>query len=166
MGQWTRKLMWMIAGVVLACFWPAAAHAQAESAPETYESHKGEPEKPPPSVKSEFEGNFSLPYQVQCSGHKLEAGKYTLIVKTVGEGKMVTLRREGNEIVLTVRRTSPPASAAGPSAVMLRHGPGPGSRTLEGLYLEKLNLELYLDESGHVKRMDKMFAGVKRVPIS
>lgn len=160
------KTAWMIAGLVLACFWPAATHAQAEHSPDVYETKKGEKEPLAPAVKAEFQGNFSLPYDAQCSGHKLTAGKYTLVVKTVGEDKMVTLQREGTEIVLTVRRTSAPASAPSQSHVMLRHGPGPGSHTLEGLYLEKLNLDLYLDESGHVKAMDKMFAGVKRVPIS
>jgi hypothetical protein len=166
MGRTMEKITFLIAGLVLACFWPASTHAQAEGSPDAYESKKAEPEHPAPSVKAEFQGNFSLPFQAQCGGHKLAPGKYTLMVKTVGESKMVTLQQDGNEIVLPVHRTTSPASASGRSVVMLRHGPGPGSRTLEGLYLEKLNLELYLDESGHTKAMDKMFAGVKRVPIS
>jgi hypothetical protein len=38
--------------------------------------------------------------------------------------------------------------------------------TLEGVYLENLKLVLFLDETGHTNSIDKMFAIVKRVPIS
>jgi hypothetical protein len=65
-------------------------------------------------------------------------------------------------------RPVPPTSVSdhGPSAVMLRHGPGPGSHTLEGVYLENLKLILFLDETGHTNPIDKVSASVKRVPIS
>jgi hypothetical protein len=121
----------------------------------------------PPSVKTDFQGHFSLPYEVQCHGHKLAPGDYTLVVKTVGEDKMVTLQREGSDVVLNSRPV-PPTSVSdhGPSAVMLRHGPGPGTHTLEGVYLENLKLVLFLDETGHTNPIDKVFASVKRVPIS
>jgi hypothetical protein len=49
---------------------------------------------------------------------------------------------------------------------MLGHGPGPGTHTLEGVYLENLKLVLFLDETGHTNPIDKVFASVKRVPIS
>ena len=54
----------------------------------------------------------------------------------------------------------------GHSAVLVRHGQGPGSYTLEAVYVESLKLVLVLDESGHTQFLDKIFAGVKRVPIS
>jgi hypothetical protein len=79
----------------------------------------------------------------------------------------VTLQREGSDIVLQSRPV-PPTSVPdeGRSAVLVRHGPGPGSHTLEGVYLENLKLVLFLDESAHTRPLDKMFASVKRLPIS
>jgi hypothetical protein len=49
---------------------------------------------------------------------------------------------------------------------LVRHGQGPGNYTLEAVYVESLKLVLMLDESGHTQLLDKMFATVKRVPIS
>jgi hypothetical protein len=54
----------------------------------------------------------------------------------------------------------------GHSAVLLRNGPGPSGHTLEGVYVENLKVVLILDESGHTKFIDKMFASLKRVPIT
>lgn len=120
-----------------------------------------------PSVKVEFQGSFSLPHEVQCHGHKLAPGKYTLIVKTVGKDKMVTLQQEESDIVLQSRPVTPSSvSDQGHSAVLVRHGPGPGTHTLEGVYVEILKLVLFLDESGNTKNLDKMFASVVRLPIS
>jgi hypothetical protein len=50
--------------------------------------------------------------------------------------------------------------------MMLRHGPGPGTHTLEGVYIENLKLVLFLDETGHANPIDKVFASVKRIPIT
>ena len=160
------KIAWMVAGLVLACFCSATTHAQATIAPDNYPRLNTVPYTPE-AVKVDFQGNFSLPNEVQCHGHKLAPGKYTLMVKTVGTDKMVTLQREGSDVVLHSRPV-PPTSVSdhGPSAVMLRHGPGPSSHTLEGVYLENLKLVLFLDETGHTNPIDKMFASVKRVPIS
>ena len=86
---------------------------------------------------------------------------------SVGEDKMVTLQREGSDVVLHSRPVTPTSvSDQGHSAVLVRHGPGPGTHTLEGVYVEILKLVLFLDESGHTKPIDKMFASVIRVPIS
>jgi hypothetical protein len=161
------KITWLLAGLVIACVSPVVTHAQADTAAEVYHPADTGPGAPPLSVKTDFEGHFSLPYQVQCHGHKLAPGEYTLVVKTVGEDKMVTLQREGSDVVLHSRPV-PPTSVSdhGPSAVMLRHGPGPGTHTLEGVYLENLKLVLFLDEAGRTNPIDKVFASVKRVPIS
>jgi hypothetical protein len=118
-------------------------------------------------AKTDFKGEFSLPFEVQCHGHKIAPGQYTLLVKTVGQDKMVTLQREGTDVVLQSRPV-PPTSVPdeGHSAVLVRHGPGPGTHTIEGVYIENLKLVLFLDDSGHTKPLDKMFASVKRVPIT
>jgi hypothetical protein len=89
------------------------------------------------------------------------------MVKTVGKDKMVTLQREGSDVVLHSRPVTPTSvSDQGHSAVLVRHGPGPGTHTLEGVYVEILKLVLFLDESGNTKPLDKMFASVIRLPIS
>jgi hypothetical protein len=160
------KIAWMVAGLVLACFCSATSHAQATIAPDNYQRLNTVPYTPE-TVKVDFQGNFSLPNEVQCHGHKLAPGKYTLMVKTVGTDKMVTLQREGSDVVLHSRPVTPTSvSDQGHSAVLVRHGPGPGTHTLEGVYVEILKLVLFLDESGNTKPLDKMFASVIRLPIS
>jgi hypothetical protein len=88
-----------------------------------------------------------------------------LAVKTAGTSKIVTIHREGSDIVLTARIAASPSDSS-QSAVLVRHGPGPRARTLEGVYLDKIKMMLYLDESGAANALDKMFASVQRVPIS
>ena len=167
MKKSSTKFAWIVTGLVLACFCSTAAHAQADTAPDNYKRSNTSPITPDTAVKKDFQGNFSLPNQVECHGHKLAPGKYTLVVKTVGKDMMVTLQREGSDIVLQSRPVTPTSvSEEGHSAVLVRHGPGPNSHTLEGVYLENLKLVLFLDESGHTKSLDKMFASVKRLPIS
>jgi hypothetical protein len=151
--------------LALVLIFPAAAYAQAEHAPDNYGMSNAAPVTSNPPAKTDFQGSFSLDKEAQCAGHKLTAGKYTILVKTVGENKMVTLQRDGKDIVLTVRKSTPPTDS-GHSAVLVRHGPGPGGHTLEAIYVESLNLVFILDESGCSKQADKMFAGVKRTPIS
>ena len=160
------KLTRAFAIFLLAAFFPLIAHAQAETGAQEHQS-SNMTAITASSAKTEFQGHFTLPYEVQCHGHKLVPGEYTLLVKTVGEDKMVTVQREGSDVVLHSRPV-PPTSVSdhGPSAVMLRHGPGPGAHTLEGVYIENLKLVLFLDETGHANPIDKVFASVKRIPIS
>jgi glucose/arabinose dehydrogenase len=154
-----------IAILALLLLSPAAARAQAEHAPDNYGVSNAAPMTSNSPAKTDFQGSFSLDKEAQCAGHKLAAGKYTIQVKTVGENKMVTLQRDGKDIVLTVRKATPPTDS-GHSAVLVRHGPGPGGHTVEAVYVESLNLVFILDESGCTKQADKMFAGIKRTPIS
>ncbi len=166
MKKLLTKIAWVVAGLVLACFCAASTHAQADVTPDDYKRLNTVPITLE-SVKVDFQGDFSLPSEVQCHGHKLAPGKYTLMVKTVGNDKMVTLQREGSDVVLHSRPVTPTSvSDQGHSAVLVRHGPGPNSHTLEGVYVETLKLVLFLDETGNTKPIDKMFASVKRVPIS
>jgi len=104
----TTKITWMVAGLMMACFSPVITHAQADTAAEEYHSTNTGPGAPAPSVKTDFQGHFSLPYEVQCHGHKLAPGDYTLVVKTVGEDKMVTLQRERSDVVLNSRPVPQP----------------------------------------------------------
>ena len=166
MKKLLAKVAWIATALVLACFCSAPTHAQATIAPDNYPRSNTVPITAP-TVKVEFQGNFSLPNEVQCHGHKLAPGKYTVVVKTVGNDMMVTLQKEGSDIVLHSRPVTPTSvSNQGRSAVLVRHGPGPGAHTLEGVYVEVLKLVLFLDESGSTKPLDKVFASVMRLPIS
>jgi len=160
------KMSWMIAGLLVAGFFPALTHAQAETGAQEHESKNMAP-MTAPATKTDFQGKFSLRYQVQCHGHKMMPGEYTLLVKTVGEDKMVTFQREGSDVVVKSHPV-PPTSAPneGHSAVLVRHGPGPKTHTLEGVYVEDLKLVLVLDEAGKSAPLDKIFAGVNRIPIT
>jgi hypothetical protein len=156
------KITLLIAGLVLANFWPATTRAQAEVSPDNY---KRVPVTPVPPVQPSFQGNFSLSYPVGCSGNRLDPGKYTLSLITEGMSKTLTIHREGGDVVLTVLSVSQ-IPASGQNALLVRHGPGPKSHTIEGVYLENIKAVFYLDHSGKVKPLDKMFAGVQRVPIT
>lgn len=160
-------MVWMLSGLLLAFLAPGTTHAQAETNPDEYKADNMARVEAL-SAKTEFQGHFSLPYHVQCHRHKLDPGQYTVVVKTLEDGmKLVMFQREGSEIVVESRPITPTSvSDQGHSAVLVRHGQGPGVYTLEAVYLENLKLVLILDESGRTQMLDKIFAGVKRVPIS
>jgi hypothetical protein len=163
----TTKIMWVIMLGVLAGLAPVATHAQAETSPDEYRDGGMATIIPEASVKPDFEGKFTMPYEVWCHGNRLVPGEYKVMVKTVGAEKMVTLQREGSNVVLHSHPVAPTSvSDVGHSAVMLRHGPGPSGHTLEGVYVENLKLVLFLDDSGHTNPFDKIFASMTRLPIS
>ena len=161
------RITWTTLGLVFAVLFPITTHAQAETAPDEVKADNMARIEAL-SAKTEFEGHFSLSNKVQCHMHKLAPGDYTVVVKTLEDGmKLVMFRREGSEVVVESRPIPPtPAPNEGHSAVLVRHGPGPGNYTLEAVYVESLKLVLVLDESGHTQLPDRIFAGVKRVPIS
>jgi hypothetical protein len=167
MNKRMTKITWTTLGLALAFLFPITTHAQAETAPDEVKADNMARIEAL-SAKTEFEGKFSLPTKVQCHMHKLAPGDYTVVVKTLEDGmKLVMFRREGSEVVVESRPIPPtPVRDEGHSAVLLRHGPGPGNYTLEAVYVEGLKLVLMLDESGHTQVLDKIFAGMKRVPIS
>jgi hypothetical protein len=161
------RIMWIVSLLLLASLAPIATHAQVETSPDEYRDGGMATIIPESAVKPDFEGKFTMPYEVWCHGNRLVPGEYKVMVKTVGAEKMVTLQREGSNVVLHSHPVAPTSvSDVGHSAVMLRHGPGPSSHTLEGVYVESLKLVLYLDDSGHTKPFDKVFASMTRLPIS
>jgi hypothetical protein len=162
------RIPWAILGLVFAVLFPFTTHAQAETSPDEYKADNMARVEAL-SAKTEFEGKFSLPYKVQCHMHTLKPGDYTVVVKTLEDGmKLVMFRREGSEVVVESKPIppTPVPEQQGHSAILVRHGQGPGNYTLEAVYVESLKLVLMLDESGHTQMLDKIFAGVKRVPIS
>jgi hypothetical protein len=163
------KAMLMLAGLALVCFWPATTHAQAEVSPDIYAIDNSVP-IPQPQVTlaantqqaTEFQGNISLPYQVQCSGKKLAAGQYTVAVKTEGAKKTVVLHKDGNDVKLAVRQIAP-ASKADRSALLVQSAGQ--TRMLEAVYVASMNAILYLDHDWKLSLLDRMQAA-ERLPIS
>jgi hypothetical protein len=166
----STKMMLTLAGLALACFWPASAHAQAEVAPDIYAIDNAAPIQQPQATlasntqqaQGEFQGNISLPYQVQCSGKKLAAGQYTVAVKTEGAKKTVVLHKDGNEVKLAVRQIAP-ASKTGRSALLVQSAGQ--TRMLEAVYVASMNAILYLDHDWKTSLLDRMQAA-ERLPIS
>jgi hypothetical protein len=164
------KAMLTLAGLALACFWPATTHAQAEVAPDFYAIDNAAPIAQPQitlasntqQAGAEFQGNISLPYQVQCSGKKLAAGQYTVAVKTEGQRKTVVLQKDGSDVKLAVRQIAP-ASKAERSALLVQSAGQ--TRMLEAVYVASMNAILYLDHDWKMSLLDRMQAA-ERLPIS
>jgi hypothetical protein len=166
-----RNAMLAMAGLALGCVWPATAHAQAEVAPDFYEITNAVAIDSPamlamatetPKAPTEFQGNISLPYGVNCAGKKLAAGEYTLAVKTEGASKTVVLHKDGNDVSLPVQKIEA-GSAMGSSALLVRRGTQ--ARTLEAVYVQDMKAILYLNPAGKASLRGRMLAA-ERLPIS
>jgi hypothetical protein len=168
-ANWTKAML-TVAGLALACFWPATTHAQAEVSPDFYAIDNSAPIQQPQmtlaantqQAPAEFQGTISLPYQVQCRGKKLAAGQYTVAVKAEGAKKTVVLHKDGNEVKLAVRQIAP-ASKAERSALLVQSAGR--TRMLEAVYVASMNAILYLDHDWKLSLLDRM-QSAERVPIS
>jgi hypothetical protein len=162
------KGLTMFAALGIACLLPVTAHAQAEIAPDVYDVVAPQPIVAAQPVlvsakidaTAEFRGNFTLTHDVTCSGWTLAPGVYSLSVKSDGTNRVVTIQRNGADMIIRVREVSP-RPAESQSALVLRHK-GP-ARTLEAVYVQQLNAMLYLD--GNSRAMGNS-ARRERLPIS
>ena len=159
------KASMFTAALGLACLLPVTAHAQADVSPDFYPLSNAETIAPQPAqvasakaAKADFEGKFSLPYNVKCSGKNLKSGQYLLSVKSEGQARLVTIRRSGEEVSVRVREV-PTNRAASQSALLV--GKSDEGRRLEAVYVEGLSAMLYL-ETGTMGSHDRM----DRLPIS
>jgi len=146
----------------VACLLPATAHAQAEVSPETYANLSDMTMTTQPvqvasntATSTEFQGQFSLPYNVHCSGKKLTSGKYMLSVKSEGLNRVVTIARDGQVTKLQAREL-PGRPATSQSALLVRKSAD--GRVLAAVYVQQLNAMLFLDgnaaaQSGHMERL-------------
>jgi hypothetical protein len=159
------KASMLTAALALACLLPATARAQAEVAPDNYDIAAPQTlvaaqpalATTKTHAAANFDGKFSLPYNVTCSGKALTAGAYSLSVKSEGSNRVVTIHRNGEDTNLVVRRVSQ-RSASSTSALLLRRA-GP-ARTLEAVYVQQLNAVLYLDATANAR------GPIERLPIS
>ena len=129
----------------LGCLLPGIAHAQAEVSPDFFElsNTAAATQMAANASNADFQGTFSLPYDVECSGHKLKSGQYTLALKSEGTNRTVTMHRGTEDMNIRVRRVLG-NSTAGRSALLMRKLGE--RRMLEAVYVQKLNMLLYLDE--------------------
>jgi len=146
----------------LACLLPATAHAQAEVAPDTYEITSNETVVAQPvqtasnsTTPADFQGRFSLPYDVRCSGKSLKSGQYSLSVKSEGTSRVVTIVHNGEAMKIRAQEM-PGRPATSHSALLVRKSPD--GRLLEAVYVQQLNTLLFLDsnaaaQSGRMERL-------------
>ena len=79
----------------------SCAYAQSEIDPDHFDSPNTEPFPQPKGSSSQvrailYEGNFSLPHAVECSGKKLPPGQYSISLRFTGVAAEFTLRRNGH----------------------------------------------------------------------
>jgi hypothetical protein len=157
----------VVVGLGLAALFPATCKAQAEVAPDFYESANTEAISQPQQLQAaaaemkapELQGKFTLAYTVQCPEAKLTPGEYAVSVDVNGIDRPITLRRNG-EVTRINARAAVHVDTPSPSALLIEKTWR--GRKLEGVYVDKLNLMLYVNSEGK-----EAFSGrTERVPIS
>jgi hypothetical protein len=80
------------------------AYAQFEVDPDHYDIGQPEPVQPakaaPPvqAAKIHYQGNFTLPYTLQCKGRQLPPGHYAVSLDSDGRTAQVALNRKGQAV--------------------------------------------------------------------
>ena len=149
------------AALGLASLLPTTARAQAEVSPDFFELSNTAPVAQPTQVaanisNADFHGTFSLPYDAKCTGGKnLKSGQYTLLVKSDGANRVVTLRRGAEQMNFRVRRALGNSTASQSAVLVRKLGE---KRVLQAVYLDKLNALLLLDDvaEGSLARMERL----------
>ena len=153
------KVSVFTAALGFACLLPGTVRAQADVSPDFFElSNTAPPEGRPTQMTTtaDFDGTFSLPYDVKCSGQNLKSGQYTLSVKSDGANRMVSIRRAGAEQMnIRVRRTLGNSPSSRSAVLVWKSGE---SRLMQAVYVQKLNALLYLDDiaEGSLVRMERL----------
>jgi hypothetical protein len=155
----------MIAAVLgFACLLPATAHAQSDAMPDSFAFSAEETIVAQPvqvasnQAKADFEGKVSLPYDVNCGGKNLKAGQYLLSVKSEGTGRVVTLHGGVQNVNMHMREVAANRDTNHSALLVRKSGYG---RRLEAVYVEGLNVTLYLDTNSNGNN-----AAMERLPIS
>jgi len=155
----------VVLGLGLAALFPVTCKAQSEVAPDFYEAANTEPaSQPQPAVaverkSPELQGKFTLAYTVRCPEAKLTPGEYAVSVDVNGIDRPITLRRNG-EVTRLKARTAVHVDTPSQSALLIEKTWR--GRKLEGVYVDGLNLILYVNSEGK----ETLSSRTERVPIS
>jgi hypothetical protein len=103
------KVLWILAKVtaltLLMALGGAGAYAQAEIDPDHFDSPNTEPfdqrKTQSQAHATRYDGNFSLPYAVQCSGKQLAPGKYSVSLRSDGKVGHGVLKSKSQFIKIT-----------------------------------------------------------------
>lgn len=148
---------------------PATSRAQAEVSPDVYpnESPAATMVAAKPAVTAsakvdaKYQGSFSLPYAVECSGRTLEAGEYTVSLPQGDAFGRVTLRHNGRVVELQPRAISRDG-ISGQSALLVTQSNG--RRTLQAIYVQDRHVTVYFHSDALLDAVNH--SNAQRVPIS
>lgn len=161
----SHLLMFIGSILILTTLKPVRCQAQAEVAPDHYNETGIEPVTLPGNVipanrKAEnVRGSFILPFDVKCAGFTLSPGKYSLLVRELGKGGIVTLVPQGSPTRIQVRMKFR-SGADGRSALLLQHNGQ--QRTLTAISLKEPRKVLYLE----AEQTRSILEDTELVPIS
>jgi hypothetical protein len=142
------KVLWILGKVtalaLLMALAGAAAYAQQEIDPDHFDSPSTEPPDQPKSSRSHgsatrYDGNFSLPYAVQCSGKQLAPGKYSVSLHSDGKVGHGVLKSKSQLIEIT-SVVHPKGSKRGADVVVV--GSKGKVRTLSAIQVAGVNFVL------------------------
>ena len=102
----SRMFLTACAVLVAALLKSPPCRAQAEIAPDHFDSANEEPAFALGSVQ----GKFTLAHQVNCAGLTLPPGAYSLSIRSLDGGTLVTLTPEGTMAAIQARVESPSAA--------------------------------------------------------
>jgi hypothetical protein len=95
---------YLIGLAVLVALGGSRAYAQFEVDPDHYETREPEPFQSKTNVlgqaKIHYEGNFTVPYTLQCNGRSLPPGRYSVSLDSDERTTQVTLNRKGQMLKL------------------------------------------------------------------
>ena len=160
----------VLVGLGLMAFLATPCQAQSEVAPDIYYPNgivgvTPQPQKILPrqdkKQAADFQGRFTLPYELQCAGRVLASGDYSLSLHSVGANRMVTVRGKGGIMRIRPRVVSEHTTAGQSMLLVLQTRE---LRVLKAIYLEELRLVLYFEPDGKQQLASKPDY-TERVPV-
>jgi len=157
----------VLAGLALLTVFATPCKAQAEVSPDVYDATNSTVAAPAQlamnqHASGEFQGSFVLASAVECSGRKLEAGRYTVSLNPAAFDRKVTLVHNGHTIRVRANQLAL-YSGPGENVVLVRQAKQ--GRSLDAIYLTNLNLALYFHQDG-IAFWASNLTGAERIPIS
>ena len=136
--------VFMIIGsvLVLITLKPVACRAQAEVDPDHYNATGIDPITLPRNPTRDFQGSFTLPFDVRCAGLTLSPGAYSFSIHVVEKGDALALITKGGGAQIQARMKLQ-SRTGGPNALLIEGRDR--ERRLKAISLEKPGIMLYLE---------------------